>query len=77
MAQKESAAAFRNVLGENLSRHGFLLFRAALCQVQSSGVEEFMFHELYKQYRILCTNLEGVNPLSDYSMHHVLMELCR
>lgn len=77
MAQKESASAPRNVIGENLSRHEFILFRAALCKVQSSGVEEILFSDLYKQYHVLCTSLEGVNPLHDYAAHHLLMQLCR
>ncbi|VDK76407.1 unnamed protein product, partial [Litomosoides sigmodontis] len=58
-----------------LPRHSALLLRAALAEQLSSGLDEFQFHILFKQYRLQCS-VANINPMSTSAAYRNAMEMC-
>lgn len=58
-----------------LSRHSLLLLRAAVAEQLSSGIDEFCFIILFKQYRLQC-RVANVDPISASAAYRNAMEMC-
>lgn len=59
----------------SLSRHSVFILRAALAEQISSGLDEFLFRDLVKQYRLQC-HTNAVLPVSDSSVYRNALEMC-
>ncbi|CAG9532002.1 unnamed protein product [Cercopithifilaria johnstoni] len=74
-AIRQASTSIRVELIRALPRHSVLLLRAALAEQLSSGLDEFQFHILFKQYRLQC-NVANINPVSTSAAYRNAMEMC-
>uniref|UniRef100_A0A0R3S231 Origin recognition complex subunit 1 n=1 Tax=Elaeophora elaphi TaxID=1147741 RepID=A0A0R3S231_9BILA len=74
-AIRQASASVRVELIRALPRHSLLLLRAALAEQLSSGLDEFQFHILFKQYRLQCS-VANINPISTSAAYRNVMEMC-
>ncbi|EJW86258.1 hypothetical protein WUBG_02832 [Wuchereria bancrofti] len=74
-AIRQASTSVRVELIRALPRHSILLLRAALAEQLSSGLDEFQFHLLFKQYRLQC-NVANINPMSTSATYRNAMEMC-
>ncbi|MCP9258104.1 Origin recognition complex subunit 1 [Dirofilaria immitis] len=74
-AIRQASTNVRVELIRALPRHSVLLLRAALAEQLSSGLDEFQFHILFKQYRLQC-NVANINPVSASAAYRSAMEMC-
>uniref|UniRef100_A0A8R1Y791 Origin recognition complex subunit 1 n=1 Tax=Onchocerca volvulus TaxID=6282 RepID=A0A8R1Y791_ONCVO len=74
-AVRQASTSVRVELIRTLPRHSVLLLRAALAEQLSSGLDEFQFHILFKQYRLQC-NVANINPVSTSTAYRNAMEMC-
>uniref|UniRef100_A0A915Q8D4 Origin recognition complex subunit 1 n=1 Tax=Setaria digitata TaxID=48799 RepID=A0A915Q8D4_9BILA len=74
-AIRQASTNVRVELIRALPRHSILLLRAAVAEQLSSGVDEFQFHILFKQYRLQCS-VANVNPVSTSAAYRNVMEMC-
>ncbi|VDN02055.1 unnamed protein product [Thelazia callipaeda] len=59
----------------SLPLHSILLLRAALAEQITSGLDEFEFRILFKQYQLQCS-VENIIPISTSSAYRNVMEMC-
>ncbi|PAV89847.1 hypothetical protein WR25_00695 isoform B [Diploscapter pachys] len=59
-----------------LSRHQLALFKAAVSTIQATGSEEVMFSRLYSSYRLLCTQIESIEPINCTTIRQMMLRLC-
>ncbi|VDM49690.1 unnamed protein product, partial [Toxocara canis] len=74
-AVKEASTTASVELVRSLSKHSLLILRAALAEQTSSGLDEFLFIDLLKQYRLQC-HIDDIVPLSMSSAYRNAMEMC-
>ncbi|VDO36351.1 unnamed protein product [Onchocerca flexuosa] len=74
-AVRQASTSIRVELIRALPHHSVLLLRAALAEQLSSGLDEFQFHILFKQYRLQC-NVANINPVSTSTAYRNAMEMC-
>ncbi|EFO19124.1 origin recognition complex subunit 1 [Loa loa] len=74
-AIRQASTSVRIELIRALPRHSILLLRAAVAEQLSSGLDEFQFHILLKQYRLQC-NVANITPVSTSAAYRNAMEMC-
>ncbi|KAL4002778.1 ATPase associated with various cellular activities (AAA) family protein [Acanthocheilonema viteae] len=74
-AIRQASTSIRVEFIRALPCHSVLLLRAALAEQLSSGLDEFQFHILFKQYCLQC-NVANINPMSTSAAYRNAMEMC-
>uniref|UniRef100_A0A0M3J6L5 Origin recognition complex subunit 1 n=1 Tax=Anisakis simplex TaxID=6269 RepID=A0A0M3J6L5_ANISI len=74
-AVKEASTTASVDLVHSLSRHSLMILRSALAEQISCGLDEFLFSDLLKQYRLQC-HVQHIDPLPVSSVYGNAMEMC-
>ncbi|MFH4975042.1 hypothetical protein AB6A40_001751 [Gnathostoma spinigerum] len=74
-AIREASSTFLIELVRSLPLHSVLILRAVVAEQLSSGLVDFPFHDILKQYRLIC-HMYGVAPLSVSSAYLNTIDMC-
>ncbi|CAB3402063.1 unnamed protein product [Caenorhabditis bovis] len=77
LAQKLSMEPLRSRIIRGLRPHKLMLFRAVLSIMQDGNKEETIFADVYKIYSVICSQLSGLEPISDCEAYEMILQMAR